>query len=273
MRDGHAGGEGGPGRRAGKAGREGGQGGRPRNHASGAGEAWARGGRNPAGGRHARPAKERGFVGLQAPSRRWPVGHRDRRHQCPDLLALGGRECGQRLGPRIEAFGGSTVGEEDFVRIEEKVEIVDLAPPQALDGGAVDEVACGGENLRFAEVEFRLPAGEQHPVLRRDAQRANVAETAGGDFHRRGAFRNGERLHLTPLEWSLLRTMATQAGRTLTHRQLFDAVWARSHGNASQYLRVFITALRKKIEPDPSSPQLIVTEPGVGYRFEIPRQG
>lgn len=91
------------------------------------------------------------------------------------------------------------------------------------------------------------------------------------DFHRRGAFRDGERLHLTPLEWSLLRTLATQAGRTLTHRQLFDAVWARSHGNASQYLRVFITALRKKIEPDPSAPQIIVTEPGVGYRFEIPR--
>lgn len=91
------------------------------------------------------------------------------------------------------------------------------------------------------------------------------------DFHRRGAFRNGERIHLTPLEWSLLRTMASQAGRTLTHRQLFDAVWARSHGNASQYLRVFITALRKKIEPDSSAPQLIVTEPGVGYRFEIPR--
>jgi two-component system, OmpR family, KDP operon response regulator KdpE len=88
------------------------------------------------------------------------------------------------------------------------------------------------------------------------------------DLHRRAVFKRGDRVHLTPLEWLLLRTLVTHAGRTLTHRQLFDSVWARSHGNASQYLRVFVTALRKKIEPVPSSPRLIITEPGVGYRFE-----
>ncbi len=143
----------------------------------------------------------------------------------------------------------------------EKVRLLDLGADDYLTKpfGSAELVARVRAHLRRAVVaESDLPA-----VIK-----AGAIEI---DFHRRGAFRDGERLHLTPLEWSLLRTMATQAGRTLTHRQLFDAVWARSHGNASQYLRVFITALRKKIEPDPSAPQLIVTEPGVGYRFEIPR--
>jgi two-component system KDP operon response regulator KdpE len=78
-------------------------------------------------------------------------------------------------------------------------------------------------------------------------------------------------MHLTPIEWELLRTLAAHAGRTLTHKQLFDAVWRRPHGNAQQYLRVHVTHLRRKIEQDPAAPAFIVTEPGVGYRFEPPR--
>lgn len=75
-------------------------------------------------------------------------------------------------------------------------------------------------------------------------------------------------IHLTPIEWEILRTLATASGRTLTHQQIFDAVWGRAFGNPQQYLRVHITNLRRKIEVDPSRPQLIITEPGVGYRFE-----
>jgi two-component system KDP operon response regulator KdpE len=90
------------------------------------------------------------------------------------------------------------------------------------------------------------------------------------DLHRRMATRAGVMVHLTPTEWELLRTLAEHAGRTLTHQQLFDAVWRRQHGNAQQYLRVHVTHLRRKIEADPSEPTLIVTEPGVGYRFEMP---
>jgi len=91
------------------------------------------------------------------------------------------------------------------------------------------------------------------------------------DFHRRVATRAGRSLGLTPIEWGILRTLAAEAGRTLTHKQIFDAVWARQFGNAAQYLRVHVTNLRRKIERVPSSPELIVTEPGVGYRFEPPR--
>jgi two-component system KDP operon response regulator KdpE len=80
--------------------------------------------------------------------------------------------------------------------------------------------------------------------------------------------RGGTPIHLTKTEWELLRTMLKHAGRTLTHRQLFHAVWGNSSGDMQQYLRVHVRSLRRKIEADPVRPRLIVTEPGVGYRFE-----
>ena len=78
-------------------------------------------------------------------------------------------------------------------------------------------------------------------------------------------------IHLTPIEWQILATLLNAAGRTLTHQQIFDAVWGREFGSPQQYLRVHITNLRRKIEIDPAAPQIIITEPGVGYRVELPR--
>jgi len=89
------------------------------------------------------------------------------------------------------------------------------------------------------------------------------------DLARRTAVRNGRDVGLTPVEWHLLRVLATNAGRTLTHRQLFHAVWGNVFGDAQQNLRVHITHLRRKIETTPAAPSIIVTEPGVGYRCEI----
>ena len=83
--------------------------------------------------------------------------------------------------------------------------------------------------------------------------------------------RAGTPVHLTKTEWELLRAMLKHAGRTLTHRQLFHAVWGNSSGDMQQYLRVHVRSLRRKIETDPVRPRLIVTEPGVGYRFENER--
>jgi two-component system, OmpR family, KDP operon response regulator KdpE len=88
------------------------------------------------------------------------------------------------------------------------------------------------------------------------------------DLHRREVHRDGESMRLTRTEWRLLETLLVHAGRTLTHQQLFDAVWAKAFGHPQQYLRVHVTNLRRKIEREPASPRLIVTEPGVGYRFE-----
>jgi two-component system, OmpR family, KDP operon response regulator KdpE len=90
------------------------------------------------------------------------------------------------------------------------------------------------------------------------------------DFARRVLSRDGETIRLTPLEWEILSALAKAAGRTLTHQQIFDAVWGRNFGNPQQYLRVHITNLRRKIEKDSSNPQVVMTEPGVGYRFGVP---
>jgi two-component system KDP operon response regulator KdpE len=91
------------------------------------------------------------------------------------------------------------------------------------------------------------------------------------DTVNRRVSRDGVQIHLTPIEWQILATLLGAAGRTLTHQQIFDAVWGREFGSPQQYLRVHITNLRRKIEVDPAAPQIVITEPGVGYRVELPR--
>jgi len=90
------------------------------------------------------------------------------------------------------------------------------------------------------------------------------------DIARRRVARGQTMIRLTPIEWDILRTLVSNAGRTLTHQQIFDAVWGSALGSPQQYLRVHVTNLRRKIEANPARPELIVTEPGVGYRAELP---
>lgn len=89
------------------------------------------------------------------------------------------------------------------------------------------------------------------------------------DLQRRRVERAGTLVHLTPTEFALLRTFLLHPRQTLTHRQLFTAVWGNAVGDAQQYLRVYIGQLRRKLEVNPVRPQFIHTEPGVGYRFEL----
>jgi two-component system, OmpR family, KDP operon response regulator KdpE len=79
--------------------------------------------------------------------------------------------------------------------------------------------------------------------------------------------RDGQEIHLTPTEFDLLRTLAANAGKVLTHRQLLERVWGEYAAHNAQQLRVYINYLRRKLEDDPARPQWIVTEPGVGYRL------
>jgi two-component system KDP operon response regulator KdpE len=95
-----------------------------------------------------------------------------------------------------------------------------------------------------------------------------VIGTVHIDFAKPQLTRNSEVVHLTRTEWQLLRALALHAGRAVTHRQLFADAMGKSHGDAQQNLRVHIRSLRRKIELDPVRPTIIVTEPGVGYRFE-----
>jgi two-component system KDP operon response regulator KdpE len=88
------------------------------------------------------------------------------------------------------------------------------------------------------------------------------------DLVRRAVKLGGSPVHLTPIEWELLVALATHPGRVMTHRQLFSAVWrGRDHGDARQYLRVYVAHLRRKLESDPVHPRFIFTIPAVGYRF------
>jgi two-component system KDP operon response regulator KdpE len=146
----------------------------------------------------------------------------------------------------------------------------DVEKVALLDAGADDYMT-----KPFSTVELQAR-------VRAQLRRARLLAVAGGesciqshgvtiDLVKRMVQRDGKRVHLTPIEWELLRALAINAGRTLTHRQLFDKVWSRSHGDAQHYLRVHVANLRRKLEPDPVQPALIATEPGVGYRFNADR--
>jgi two-component system, OmpR family, KDP operon response regulator KdpE len=136
-----------------------------------------------------------------------------------------------------------------------------------LDAGADDYVAkpfSTSELLARARAQLRRAASSSSPA---DIARINVDDLQI-DLAARLASRSGEALHLTPIEWDLLRVFVKYAGRTLTHQQIFREVWRNPVGDAQAYLRVHIANLRRKIENDPVRPKLIVTEPGVGYRFK-----
>lgn len=92
------------------------------------------------------------------------------------------------------------------------------------------------------------------------------------DFSRRKVMRSGHAVRLTPIEYDLLRTLALNADRVLTHRQLLTRVWGAEYADDSHTLRVHVANLRNKIERDPSRPRFVHTEPRIGYRFrrEIP---
>jgi two-component system KDP operon response regulator KdpE len=87
------------------------------------------------------------------------------------------------------------------------------------------------------------------------------------DLAARRVSRDGRDVHLTKTEWALLEAMAEHAGKLLTHRWLLEHVWGAGYQQDVEVLRVFVSQVRKKVEPDPQHPRLIVTDPGVGYRW------
>jgi two-component system KDP operon response regulator KdpE len=143
--------------------------------------------------------------------------------------------------------------------VQEKAALLDL--------GADDYIA---KPFSTIELQARVRAQLRRARLAHSASHGHVFEADGAifDLAKPSVKRDGSAIHLTKTEWELLRTLIRNAGRTLTHRQLFSAVWGNSYGDAQQYLRVHIRSIRRKIERDPVRPRLIVTEPGVGYRFE-----
>jgi two-component system KDP operon response regulator KdpE len=89
------------------------------------------------------------------------------------------------------------------------------------------------------------------------------------DFDTRQLVARGKRVRLTPKEFELLRYLVTHANKVVSHRELLQAVWGPDYGDQVDYLRVFVNQLRKKIEPNPSTPVYLLTEPWVGYRLQL----
>jgi two-component system, OmpR family, KDP operon response regulator KdpE len=132
-----------------------------------------------------------------------------------------------------------------------------------LEAGADDYVTkpFGSRELvaRLQAALRRADPGESEPVLRADGLELDLAaHTVHVD---------GEEVHLTPIEFNLLRVLASNRGRLMTHRSLLVEVWGPEYANDTQVLRVHIANLRRKIERSGEAPRFIRTDPGVGYRF------
>ena len=138
-----------------------------------------------------------------------------------------------------------------------------------LDAGADDFLIkpCGASEL-LARVRGQLRRSITSLAARSWAQ--IVVDGVEIDLVSQRIVRNRQPQRLTPTEWALLRALVLHAGRTLSPKQLWDLVWDREFGDYSTHVRVHITHLRRKIEPNPQMPRLIITEPGVGYRFNGP---
>jgi two-component system KDP operon response regulator KdpE len=89
------------------------------------------------------------------------------------------------------------------------------------------------------------------------------------DLTARRVTRNGEEIHLTPIEFRLLATLARHGGKILTHEQMLTEVWGEGHEEDTHYLRIYLGGLRKKLEPNPAQPKALLTVPGVGYRLAL----
>lgn len=147
----------------------------------------------------------------------------------------------------------------------------DREKERLLDAGADDYVTKPFSTL---ELSARIRAQLRRAASKTAGGRQESVLTIGHltvDLVGRTVKSGGEDVHLTPTEWNLLRVFIAHAGQTLTHSQLFRAVWGSdAAGDEKQYLRVYVGQLRRKLEVDPVRPRLIRTESAVGYRFEFP---
>jgi two-component system KDP operon response regulator KdpE len=140
----------------------------------------------------------------------------------------------------------------------------EAAKVEALDAGADDFVS---KPFSTPELLARIRAALRRvPVAQSAPSRLRVGELAI-DFAARTVTRGTISAHLTPKEQDLLRYLTQHANEAVPHRELLQAVWGPDYGDQVDYLRAFIKSLRKKIEPDPDHPQIIMTEPWIGYRF------
>jgi two-component system, OmpR family, KDP operon response regulator KdpE len=134
---------------------------------------------------------------------------------------------------------------------------------KALDAGADDYVT---KPFSMGELLARIRVALRHAAKTEDEPVLTFGELTV-DLAHRNVMRGGEEIRLTPTEYEILKYLALQADRVITHRQLLRAIWGPNYQEQTHYLRIYIGQLRHKIETDPSQPSYIITEPGVGYRL------
>lgn len=134
----------------------------------------------------------------------------------------------------------------------------------ALDAGADDYVT---KPFGMNELLARLRA-----AVRRNAPDSEVPVITTADFTidlvAKRVTRDGEEVHLTPTEWGIVELLVRNQGKLVSQRQVLHEVWGPKYQTETNYLRVYLAAVRRKLEPEPSQPKYFITEPGMGYRFE-----
>jgi two-component system KDP operon response regulator KdpE len=145
-----------------------------------------------------------------------------------------------------------TVREDDSDKIE------------ALDAGADDYVT---KPFSMGELLARLRAALRRST-RTDEEPVVTTDDFSIDLAAKRVEQNGADVHLTPLEWGIVEVLVRNPGRLISQRQLLQEVWGPQYERETNYLRLYLAQIRRKLEPDPSRPRYFVTEPGMGYRFE-----
>ena len=146
------------------------------------------------------------------------------------------------------------------------VRAVDEEVVAALDAGADDYVV---KPFNADVLVARIRANLRKAIVREAGEPELVNGHVRMDLVRHEVYLNDEKITLTPKEYELLRFFMVNRGRMLTHKQILNEVWGPAHSEDTQYLRVYVGQVREKLESVPATPQLIITEPGVGYRMEI----
>ena len=138
---------------------------------------------------------------------------------------------------------------------------------RALDAGADDYVV---KPFGIEELLARVRAALRRTATGDAAAETLLSKSLTVDFSARSVTVRGKPVHLTPKEFDLLRVLVQNHGKPVSHRRLLQTVWGPDSGEQTEYLRVVVNQLRKKIEKDPAKPDMIRTEPWVGYRFVFP---